>query len=291
VSHDSPKVPSGLRVLIAGGGVAGLEVLLALHALAEDRVDVELLAPETHLWYRPLAVAEPFGLGRVQHFELAGIAAGCRARFTLGGLASVEPEPRIARTTTGLELAYDILVLACGARPEPALEGAFTFRGPADTDAFSRLLADVEAGSGRRVVFALPSATAWPLPAYELALMTAARFADRPGRAVEVALVTAERRPLGLFGTAASEAIERLLAERGVTLWTARHAVEAAGGVLRLARTASFPSIASSLSHASAASRSPASLRTGTDSSRPTQVGAFAVSTACTRPATSPRFP
>jgi NADPH-dependent 2,4-dienoyl-CoA reductase/sulfur reductase-like enzyme len=33
------------RVLIAGGGVAGLETLLALRALAGDRVDITILAP------------------------------------------------------------------------------------------------------------------------------------------------------------------------------------------------------------------------------------------------------
>jgi NADH dehydrogenase FAD-containing subunit len=37
---------SALRVLIAGGGVAGLEALLALRQLAEERVEIELLAAE-----------------------------------------------------------------------------------------------------------------------------------------------------------------------------------------------------------------------------------------------------
>ena len=35
-----------LRVVIAGGGVAGLEATLALRALAADRVSVTILAPE-----------------------------------------------------------------------------------------------------------------------------------------------------------------------------------------------------------------------------------------------------
>jgi len=59
------------HVLIAGGGVAALEAALALRALAEERVSVELLAPDPHFWYRPLAVAEPFELGEVRHFELS----------------------------------------------------------------------------------------------------------------------------------------------------------------------------------------------------------------------------
>jgi NADH dehydrogenase FAD-containing subunit len=38
--------PARSRVVIAGGGVAGLETLLALRALAGDRVDVTIVAPE-----------------------------------------------------------------------------------------------------------------------------------------------------------------------------------------------------------------------------------------------------
>ncbi len=59
------------RVLIAGGGVAALEAALALRALAEERVSVELLGSEPHFWYRPLSVAEPFALGEARHFELS----------------------------------------------------------------------------------------------------------------------------------------------------------------------------------------------------------------------------
>ena len=50
------------HVLVAGGGVAALEAALALRALADERLHVELLAPEPQFWYRPLAVAEPFSL-------------------------------------------------------------------------------------------------------------------------------------------------------------------------------------------------------------------------------------
>jgi sulfide:quinone oxidoreductase len=48
------------RVLIAGGGVAALEAALALRALAEDRVRVELLAPEPQ-----------FGIGRLRSRSLS----------------------------------------------------------------------------------------------------------------------------------------------------------------------------------------------------------------------------
>jgi sulfide:quinone oxidoreductase len=38
--------PSPLNVVVAGGGVAGLEALLALHALAGNRVRLTLVAPD-----------------------------------------------------------------------------------------------------------------------------------------------------------------------------------------------------------------------------------------------------
>ena len=45
-----------VNVLIAGGGVAALEAALALQSFDDDRLDVQLLAPEPRFWYRPAAV-------------------------------------------------------------------------------------------------------------------------------------------------------------------------------------------------------------------------------------------
>jgi sulfide:quinone oxidoreductase len=52
--------PRPLQVLVAGGGVAGLEALLALRDLAGERVELTLLSPEAEFVYRPMAVAEPW---------------------------------------------------------------------------------------------------------------------------------------------------------------------------------------------------------------------------------------
>src|SRR3954469_13936085 len=82
-----PMASARHRVVILGGGVAALEVMLALRELAEDRVDIDLLAPEPWFWYRPLSTIEPFGAQRVQHFELAAFARACSARFVLGATA------------------------------------------------------------------------------------------------------------------------------------------------------------------------------------------------------------
>ena len=145
------------HVLIAGGGVAALEASLALRALAGDRVAVELLAPEPHFWYRPLAVAEPFGLGEMRRFELSTLTADAGATFTHGTLVSVDVVRRLAYTEPGGALPYSTLLIACGTRPRPAVDGAITFRGPADTEAIEGLLTEIERGEVRRIAFVVPA--------------------------------------------------------------------------------------------------------------------------------------
>ena len=106
-----------MRVVIAGGGVAALEAALALRALAEDRVSVELLAPEPQFWYRPLAVAEPFNLGEVRRFELSELAGAAGATFSQGALTGVDAGSKLAQTSAGSVVPYDVLLVACGAVP------------------------------------------------------------------------------------------------------------------------------------------------------------------------------
>ena len=54
------------HVVIAGGGVAALETLMALRDLAGDRVAITLIAPETTFTYRSMKVVEPFYLGHAR---------------------------------------------------------------------------------------------------------------------------------------------------------------------------------------------------------------------------------
>jgi len=239
------------NVVVAGGGVAALEAALVLRELAHDRVSLELLAPEPHFWYRPLAVAAPFGLGEVRHYELADIAGRIGAAFTLGALASVDARAHEARTTAGSVVPYDVLLIACGAVPRAAVHGALTFRGPADTDRIESLLEETAAGAVEGVAFVVPWGAAWSLPAYELALMTASWLRARELRGVRVALVTPEEEPLRLFGHDASAAIRHLLNESGVTVHTRAIAtnfrdgrlVLLGGGEIETDRAVALPSL------------------------------------------------
>src|SRR6266545_408329 len=223
-----------LHVLIAGAGVAALEAALALQALARDDVSVELAAPEAEFTYRPLAVTEPFRVGEVRRFPLQQLAESAGARLRTGSVAAVDPERKVVTLENGQELTYDILLLALGARPREAVTGALTFRGPQDGPALSALLDKTTAGEIRRIAFAVPTGATWPLPLYELALLTAEYMAAHGTRGVEILLVTPEDHPLSLFGPAASEAVSELLAIRGIQLKTSVAPVRFEAGALRI---------------------------------------------------------
>ena len=222
------------HVLIAGGGVAALEAALALRELAADRVDVELMAPEPHFWYRPLSVAAPFELGEVNRFELEGLARECGASFTLGALTGIDAWRHIAHTSKNTQIPYDVLLVACGALPFPAIPGALTFRGPSDGDVVSHLLEGIAAGDVQSVAFVIPWGPVWPLPAYELALLTASHARTCNAGEIALTLVTPEDEPLELFGLPATAAVRALLQEYGVRLRTGVRAVAFAGGELDL---------------------------------------------------------
>lgn len=221
-------------MLIAGGGVAGLETLLALRHLAEERVRIDVLTPDRDFVYRPLAVAEPFGLGRAHRFDLASLIAERGAGYRPDALASIDPDRRLARTRAGDEIAYDSVVIACGAVSREALPGALTFWGAPGGAGFRELLADLESGHVRHVVFALPTNTGWPLPLYELALFTRLHLVSRGLGHVGVTIATHEASPLELFGARASETVAGLLADRGITVCASCHPAAVSDGGLDL---------------------------------------------------------
>jgi sulfide:quinone oxidoreductase len=219
--------PARARVLIAGGGVAGLETLLALRALAGDRVDIMLLAPELKFVNRSMAVDQPFRVQRGRGLRLEDTAAELGARWRHGALDRVQPDRHRVVTRDGDELRYDRLVLALGARPdrEWRSEGVLTYRGGRDGPNYRLLLHRLREGRIDKLAFVRPAGASWPLPLYDLALMTAADCAAHNRSEVELSLITPEEEPLGIFGNTASAAIRRLLDESGVTLYTGSYGV------------------------------------------------------------------
>jgi sulfide:quinone oxidoreductase len=222
-----------LRVLIAGGGVAALEAALALQDLAGERVATTLLSPQSEFVYRPMRVREPFAYTGAREYPLTEIARDVGFELRQDAFKSLDPDKRIVHTYGGDELEYDALLLALGAAQRPALSHAQTLDDSKLDEQLHGLIQDVEGGYVHKLAFVAPSRMPWPLPIYELALMTAQRAYDMSAR-TSITIVTPEDAPLAVFGDKVSNEVARLLEENGILTITAAHCETPAAGQLVL---------------------------------------------------------
>lgn len=218
-----PSAPAAFKVLIAGGGVAGLEGALALRDLAGEELSITMLACEPDFVYRPMTVREPFAYGRARRYTLSDLVHDIGVELREQSFAWVNPAGRVAYTDGGEELSYDALLLALGARIHTRYTHAHTIDDRHLDDILHGLLQDVEGGYVKRLAFVVPARMAWQLPVYELAFMTAARALET-GATLSITIVTPEESPLAIFGSHASEAVSELLREAGIEVVTSAYA-------------------------------------------------------------------
>jgi sulfide:quinone oxidoreductase len=162
---DSRPDRRRLRVVVAGGGIAGLETMVALRGVVGGRVDLTLVEPRDELTIRALEIFEPFGVGHPRRYPLAELAADLDARLHRDTVAHVDRYERHARLQSGEELDYDVLVLAVGALPYPAYEHGICLDRPDEPDGFAEVLADLRGGLARTTAVIVPPRQAWSLPA------------------------------------------------------------------------------------------------------------------------------
>jgi sulfide:quinone oxidoreductase len=93
-----------------------------------------------------------------------------------------------------------------------------TFEREVSPEDFDDVLAELTDGTAPHVAIVVPDGVSWTLPAYELALLTAA-WAERhhPDRTC-VTIVTHERAPVAGFGTVVSDAVRELLEHERIAL-------------------------------------------------------------------------
>ncbi|HEV3229433.1 MAG TPA: FAD-dependent oxidoreductase [Solirubrobacteraceae bacterium] len=236
VMNSPPEsAPSPAEVVIAGGGVAALEGVMALRDLAGDRVRITLLSPEPDFVLRPLAVGVPFSVAHVRRYPLSEFATEYGADLRLNAICAVRPDQQSVLTTTGVEFSYDFLLVAIGAHPYPAYGNALTFGTERDPLALNGVLADLEEGYAKSVAFIVPPGVNWPLPLYELALMTARDVASMGIDDARLTIITPESAPLAVFGPEASRSVAELLDASGIEVVAGAYAEVEAGGRIHLA--------------------------------------------------------
>ena len=103
--------------------------------------------------------------------------------------------------------------------PMPAIAGALT-SAPGRHLEVGRLLRGSRTATSHPVAFVIPWGAVYSLPAYELALLTSSAPRADGCPDVEITSGRPKDEPLQVFGPPASEAIRRLLSERGVALRT-----------------------------------------------------------------------
>ncbi|WP_028063922.1 FAD-dependent oxidoreductase [Solirubrobacter soli] len=199
------------QVVVAGGGVAALEFVLALRALAGDAIQLTVVAPDPDFVLRPALVAAPLGVGRYWRRPLSQFASELGFSLVTAAVRAVDHDHRRIIDRTGDALGYDTLVLALGARTLPTFDDAIHLGDAAGAEGFRHLRDEIESGDVRRVGFVIPSRAGWTLPVYEAALLTA-----NGHDAVSVSLFTPEDRPLERFGAAASDAVAAALEQAGI---------------------------------------------------------------------------
>jgi sulfide:quinone oxidoreductase len=123
-----------------------------------------------------------------------------------------------------------------------------TFNREVSLTDFDDVLADLRDGFAPRIAIVVPDTVAWTLPAYEIALMTAAWSKTHHPGATSVVVVTHEPRPLAAFGTAVGNEVDALLDDAGIDRRCGVHpdllsftAVRARGGWVPADRIVSLP--------------------------------------------------
>ncbi|HWT93172.1 MAG TPA: FAD-dependent oxidoreductase [Solirubrobacteraceae bacterium] len=196
------------RIVIAGGGLAGIEAALGLRELASADAEITIVAPARELAHQ--ALDAPWTMSGIVRHPLDEVCARLGVTLVRDAIASVDVAARSVALQREGSVAYDALLVAVGARRVMSLDHAVVFGSALDVPAVERLRDLVQGGDARRVAFIVPPGAAWSLPAYEGAL----RAADAGAESV---VVTSEPRPLDIFGSASSQVAE-VLAAAGVTV-------------------------------------------------------------------------
>ncbi len=223
VSGSGASASGAFRVVIVGGGVAALEAGLALRDLAGERVEVVVVAPEPDFVYRPMAVREPFAYVSAQRYPLGDIVKDIGAELLVDRFAWVDAPGRVAHTDTGAQIPYDALVVTVGAHAHTRYRYALTIDYRRLDEQLHGLIQDVEGGYMHSLAFVMPAHKVWPLPMYELALMTAERAYDTSAE-LAITVVTPEDTPLAIFGQGASAGVSELLSRAGIAVLTSAYA-------------------------------------------------------------------
>ncbi len=215
------------RILVAGGGFAGLESAFYLKMRLAERAKITLISDQEKFLFKPNTIYIPFGLDpETLKIPLARPAHRKGITFVKGAVGGVDPEARTV-AVDGQEHPYDFLVVATGASMRPdeipglreyaqtvwTVDEMLRLRGALDA-----LLEDARQGRRRQVLFLVPPNNKCSGPLYEMVFMLDTWLRRKGARsAVEIAWSTHEAGYIQVFGPRLHEEVTGEFARRGIT--------------------------------------------------------------------------
>lgn len=214
------------RIVILGGGFAGLETAFYLRHKLRDKVELTLVSERDYFIFKPNTIYIPFGEDPDRFkIRLDRPTSRKEIEFVQAQAKEIEPASKTVHLD-GRELAYDYLVVATGAgmRPEevPGLqEHALTVWTTEDMlrlrAGFTRLLERARDGAQQKLLFLIPPNNRCSGPLYEVVMMTDT-WLRREGVRDQVAITwtTFEEGYIQVFGPRLNTVVTEEFEERGI---------------------------------------------------------------------------
>jgi sulfide:quinone oxidoreductase len=169
------------KVVVLGGGFAGLETIFYLRHTLGDHVRLTLVSDQDYFLFKPNTIYIPFGEDPEQFkIDLKRPTQRKQIELIQARAEAIDAASKKVLTTAG-DVRYDYLVVATGAamRPQeiPGLrEYALTLWTPEEMmglrHGLERLVADARTGEHQKLLFLVPPNNKCSGPLYELVLMT-----------------------------------------------------------------------------------------------------------------------
>lgn len=242
---------TGPRIVVVGGGFAGLESAFALRRRLHGRARITLVADETIFTFKPNGIHVPFGADPMEPALLLPEALRRRdIELVAGRVQALDAERRQLRTIDEV-IPYDFAIVATGARTRPReirglAERAITIGPPSEMlrlrYALRELLVPAPLMRATQVVFVVAPGNQWSGPVYELALMLDTWLRQRQvRRRIELHVVTAESRYAAALGPHMHTVIAGEFARRHIHGYPGATVTEVSGSKVRLVEGSAVP--------------------------------------------------
>jgi len=207
-------------ILILGGGVGGLVTANELRRQLPSAHKIIIIDREGKHLHNPSLLWLMLGWREPEQIQVnLGKLTRQGIEFIQAEIQKIDPAKRIVQTSGG-EFRGDYLVVSLGAQPSPELTPGFieAAHTPFTLDGATRLrvaLQDFKGGSIVVVVTGLPYRC--PAAPYETVIMLHAYLKERGLREkTDLQMISPEGMPMGTAGPEMAQAVESLMAERGI---------------------------------------------------------------------------